>query len=56
MEKTKLVAYTSSLNKNLSYYLIKFEKNQQWADIAPLLMKMEQLLKNNPSPYITDKL
>lgn len=45
MDKSKLVAHTSSLNTHLQYYLNKFEKNQQWADIAPLLQKIEILLK-----------
>lgn len=55
MEKSKLVGHTASLNKNLVHYLSKFEKNQQWADVAPLLMKIEGLLKTHPSPYIEEK-
>ncbi|CAK55597.1 unnamed protein product (macronuclear) [Paramecium tetraurelia] len=56
MDKSKLVQHTSSLNTNLQYYLNKFEKNQEWADIAPLLMKIEGLLKQHPSPYIIEKI
>ena len=51
-----MTQHTASLNKNLIYYLNKFEKNQEWADIAPLLQKIEGLLKEHPSPYISDKL
>lgn len=55
MDKAKLMPITASLNKSLTYYLGRFEKNAQWADVAPLLMKIEQLLKNFPSPYIGPK-
>jgi hypothetical protein len=56
MDKSKLDTHTATLNKNLQYYLGKFERNQEWADIAPLLIKIEGLLRLNPSPYITGKI
>ncbi len=45
MDKLKLDTHTATLNKNLPYYLGKFQHNQEWEDIAPLLLKIEGLLR-----------
>ena len=33
-----------------------FEKNKEWADIGNWLQKVENLLKEHPSPYISEKI
>ena len=37
------------------HYLNSFEKNKEWADIGNWVQKIENLLKEHPSPYITEK-
>lgn len=56
MDKTKQITQTSQLNKALATLLSSFEKNKAWTDIGAWLFKVEQAMKENPSPFITEKL
>jgi hypothetical protein len=40
----------------LSTYLGIFEKNKEWADIGNWLQKIENILRDFPSPFITEKI
>lgn len=37
------------------HYLNSFEKNKEWADVGNWVQKIENLLKEHQSPYITEK-
>ena len=56
MDPTKTIQHTQNLNKNLQHLLNTFEKNKDWSDIGKWLTKVEQLLKDNPSPFIEEKI
>lgn len=47
---------TDTLNHNLDRQLKSFENIQEWADIGYWLTRVENILKENPSPYIINKI
>ena len=47
---------TDTLNHNLDRQLKSFENIQEWADIGYWLTRVENILKENPSPLIVNKI
>ena len=57
MDKAKkFSASTESLNKALNRMLDTFAQNTKWSDINQWLLGVESILKENPSPYINEKI
>ncbi|EGR29985.1 n-terminal domain protein [Ichthyophthirius multifiliis] len=56
MDKTRIIQNTQNLNKALQHLLNSFEKNKDWSSVGKWLQKVEQALKENPSPYIEDRI
>ena len=56
MDKTKQNPQTTQLNKTLASLLNGFEKSKAWTDIGAWLFKVEQAMKDFPSPFIAEKL
>lgn len=57
MDKVKkLGPATDSLNKALSKALENFSYNTEWTDINNWLLSLEAIFRDNPSPFIIEKL
>ena len=54
--QTRQKKMTDTLNHNLDRQLKSFENIQEWADIGYWLTRVENILKENPSPYIINKI
>lgn len=47
---------TDNLNKHLQKSLANFSNNVAWADINNWLLNIEVTIRDNPSPFIGDKI
>lgn len=47
---------TDNLNKHLQKSLTNFSNNVAWADIQNWLLNIEVIIRDNPSPFIGDKI
>ena len=52
----KFTAVTDNLNKHLQKAMTTFSHNVAWTDINNWLQSVEVYIRENPSPYIGDKI
>jgi hypothetical protein len=47
---------TDNINKQLQKAMASFANNAAWTDINNWLQRIEDIIRENPSPYIGDKI